>query len=106
MEHLAFRTADRMQPAITVNIMIARNLMGMTRLSRQVFDCVPELLFTDYELSFLDDAPREFRLSGPERLGPMLRLGTHLEGYRDRKHDLGSGHQLIWHGYDAKTKTT
>ena len=57
VEHLAFRTADRLQRAIAINSVIAWCLMAMTRLGRQVPDCAAELLFTDSDLSFLSDSP-------------------------------------------------
>ena len=106
VEHLAFRTADRLQRAIAINSVIAWRLMAMTRLGRQVPDCAAELLFTDSELSFLSDYAEDFRLPGPDRLGPAVRLVAHLGGYRGRKHDPEPGHQLIWHGYDTLTKAT
>ena len=106
VEHLAFRTADRLQRAIAINSVIAWRLMTMTLLGRQVPDCAAELLFTDSELRFLGAYARRFQLPGPERLGPAVRLVAHLGGYRDRKHDPEPGHQLIWYGYDTLTKAT
>ena len=71
VEHLAFRTADRLQRAVAINSVIAWRLMAMTRLGRQVPDCAAELLFTDSELSFLSDSPRT---SGcPDPIGWGLR---------------------------------
>ena len=106
VEHLAFRTADRLHRAIAINSVIAWRLMAMTRLGRQVPDCAAELLFTDHELRFLGTYAREFRQPEPERLGPAVRLVAHLGGYRGRKHDPEPGDQLMWKGYDTLTKST
>ena len=53
VEHLAFRTADRLHRAIATNSVIAWRLMAMIRLGRQVPDCAAELPFTNHELRFL-----------------------------------------------------
>ena len=91
VEHLAFRTVDRLQRAIAIDSVIAWGLMAMTQLGRQVPDCAAELLFTDSELSFLSDYAEEFRLPGPDRLGPAVWLVAHLGGYRGRKQASESG---------------
>ena len=106
VEHLVFRTADRLQRAIAIQSVIAWRLMVMTLLGRQVPDCDAALMFTDHELGFLGDYARKFGLPGPDRLGPAVRLVAHLGGYRDRKHDPEPGNQLMWHGYDTLTKAT
>ena len=106
VEHLAFRTADRLRRAIAINSVIRWRLMVMTLLGRQVPDCAAELMFTDRELGFLGDYARTFRLPSPERLGTAVRLVAHLGGYRDHKHDPEPGHQIMWHGYDTLAKST
>ena len=77
VEHLAFRTADRLQRAIAINSVITWRIMVMTLLGRQVPECEAELMFTDPELDFLG-----------------------------RKQDPEPGHQIMWHGYDTLTKAT
>ncbi len=106
VEHLIFRTADRLQRAIAINSVIAWRIMVMTLLGRQVPDCAAALMFTDHELGFLSDYARKFSLPGPDSLGPAVRLVAHLGGYRDRKHDPEPGSQLMWHGFDTLTKAT
>ena len=78
VEHLAFRTADRLHRAIAINSVIAWRLLAMTRLGRQVPDCAAELLFTDHEPRFIGSYAREFRQPEPERLGSAVRLVAHL----------------------------
>ena len=98
VEHLLFRTADRLQRAIAINAVIAWRIMVMTLLGRQVPDCEPQLMFTDHELAFLRDYARQHGLPAPERLGDAVRLVAHLGGHRNRKHDPDPGHQVMWHG--------
>ncbi len=98
VEHLLFRTADRLQRAIAINAVIAWRIMVMTLLGRQVPDCEPQLMFTDRELAFLRDHAHQRGLSAPERLGDAVRLVAHLGGHRNRKHDPDPGHQVMWHG--------
>ena len=76
-EHLAFRTADRLQRARAINSVIAWRLMVMTLLGWQVPACAAELLFTDGELGFLGGYARRFGLRGPEHLGAAVRLVAH-----------------------------
>ncbi|MDE2826716.1 MAG: IS4 family transposase [Bacteroidota bacterium] len=106
VEHLAFRSADRLQRAIAINSVIAWRIMLMTLLGREVPACEPGLMFTDHELGFLADYAAQFGLGGPADLGAAVRLVAHLGGYRDRKHDPDPGHQIMWHGYSTLTSAT
>ena len=98
IEFLLFRTAERLQRAITINAVIAWRIMVMTLLGRQVPDCEPQLMFADHELDFLRDYAVENDLATPDRLGDAVRLVAHLGGFRDRKHDPDPGNQIMWHG--------
>ena len=51
VEFLLFRTADRLQRAIAINLVIAWRIMLMTLLGREVADYEPGLMFTDEELA-------------------------------------------------------
>ena len=106
VEHLLFRTADRLQRAIAINAVIAWRIMVMTLLGRQVPDCEPQLMFTDHELAFLRDYAHQHGLSAPERLGDAVRLVAHLGGHRNRKHDPDPGHQVMWHGQTRLTSAS
>ena len=81
VEHLAFRTADRLQRAIAINSVIAWCIMVMTLLGPQVPTCEAGLMFTDHEPGFLSDYARKFGRPGPASLGPAVRLVAHLRGY-------------------------
>ena len=100
VEHLLFRTADRLQRAVAINAVIAWRIMLMTLLGRQVPDCDPELMYTDAELAFLCDYARKHDMAGPNRLGDAVGLVAHLGGYRDRTHDPDPGNQIMWTGYN------
>lgn len=106
VEHLLFRTARRLERAITIQSVIAWRLMVMTLLGREVPECAADLMFTDHELAFLSDYGKVRGLPGPKLLGEAVRLVAHLGGYRGRKHDPEPGHQLMWHGYDVLNKAT
>lgn len=106
VEHLAFRTADRLQRAVAINSVIAWRIMLMTLLGREVPECEPGLMFTDHELDFLADYAAQRGLGGPASLGAAVGLVAHLGGYRDRKHDPDPGHQIMWHGYSTLTSAT
>ncbi len=103
VEHLLFRTADRLQRAIAINAVIAWRIMLMTLLGRQVPDCDPDLMFTDAELNFLGDYARKHAMATPQRLGDAVAVVAHLGGYRDRKHDPDPGNQIMWTGYNRLT---
>ena len=98
VEHLLFRTADRLQRAVAINAVIAWRIMVMTLLGRQVPDCEPQLMFTDNELGFLRDYAQEHGLTAPDRLGGAVSAVAHLGGYRGRRHDPYPGNQIMWHG--------
>ena len=98
VEHLLFRTADRLQRAVAINAVIAWRIMLMTLLGREVPDCDPELMYTDAELAFLRDYARKHDMAGPVRLGDAVGLVAHLGGYRNRRHDPDPGSQIMWTG--------
>ncbi len=105
-EHLAFHTADRLQRAIAINIVIAWRLMAMTLLGRDMPECDAELMFTDIELRFLRDYADDIGRSPPPNLGAAVLLVAILGGYQNRKHDPPPGNQLMWRGYERISTAT
>ncbi len=99
-EYLAFRTAERLQRAITIQAVIAWRLMLMTLLGREVPECDAELLFSDVELRFLNDYAAQSALPAPSNLSGAVLLVAILGGYQNRKHDPPPGQQLLWRGYE------
>ena len=71
VEHLAFRSADRLQRAIAINAVIDWRIMLMTLLDRETPAYQPGLMFTDHELGFLADYAGQFGLDAPTDLGPQ-----------------------------------
>ena len=97
MEHLLFRTADRLQRAVAINAVIAWRIMLMTLLGREVPDCDPELMYTDAELAFLRDYARKHDMA----VRPAWRCGRPggaSRGYRNRTHDPTRQPQIMWTG--------
>ena len=105
-EYLAFRTAERLQRAITIQAVIAWRLMLMTLLGREVPECDAELLFSDVELRFLNEYAAHSALPAPSNLSGAVLLVAILGGYQNRKHDPPPGHQLLWRGYERLSLAT
>ena len=74
VEHLLFRTADRLQRANAINAVIAWRITLMTLHGLQAPDCDPDLMFADAELNFLGDYARKHGLAAPKRLGDAVAL--------------------------------
>ena len=106
VEHLAFRTADRLGRAIAINSVIAWRIMVMTLLGRQVPECEATLMFTDHELAFLRHYALEYRLQPPDNLGAAVHLVAVLGGYQARKHDPHPGNQIMWRGQERLSTAT
>ncbi len=104
VEHLLFRTADRLQRAVAINAVIAWRIMLMTLLGRHVPDCDPEMVDTDAERAFLRDYARKHAMAPPDRLGHAVDLVAHLGGYRNRTHDRDPGSQIMWTGATRLTR--
>jgi len=100
IEELRNETADRLERAIAIYLVIAWRIMLMTLLGREVPDLPMEVLFTDVEIEVLTAFAHSRRdLKPPKRLGDAVRLVARLGGYQDRKSDPPPGHQILWTGY-------
>ncbi len=95
VEYLAFRTADRLTCAIAINAVIAWRIQLMTLLGREAPHNDPQLMFTDEEITFLQDYARAYgqpapgkarrhRASGGNRLGGMPGPQTVFIGASER----------------------
>ncbi len=105
-EHLAFRTAQRLERAITIQMVIAWRIMLMTLLGRAMPECPAEWLFSNAELRFLRDYAVLCNKPPPDHLAAAVLLVAILGGYANRKHDPPPGHQIMWRGYDSLSKST
>ena len=98
IENLQHQTAERLERAIAIRMVIAWRVMLMTLLGRETTDLPPELMFSDIELKVL----RAYRKSAGREiltLNDAVRWVAIIGGYQNRKHDPPPGHQLMWYGY-------
>ena len=101
IDELGHRSAERLERAIAIRMVIAWRVMLMTLLGREVPGLPAELLFSDVELRVLRDFAQSRRRGHPTTLGEAVRLVAILGGYLDRKRAPPPGHQLMWHGYST-----
>jgi len=101
IDELGHRSAERLERAIAIRMVIAWRVMLMTLLGREVPELPAELLFADIELRVLGDYAQSRRRPRPTSLGEAVRLVAILGGYLNRKRDPPPGHQLMWQGYST-----
>ena len=106
VEYLAFRTADRLTCAIAINAVIAWRIQLMTLLGREAPHNDPQLMFTDEEITFLQDYARAYGQPAPENLGAAVHLVAMFGGYQARKHDPEPGAQIMWRGQERLSAAT
>lgn len=99
IDELGHHSAERLERAIAIRMVIAWRVMLMTLLGREAPGLPPELLFSDLELRVLGDFAQSRGRSRPTQLGEAVRLVAILGGYLNRNNDPPPGHQLMWHGY-------
>ena len=101
IDKLGHHSAERLERAMAIRMVIAWRVMLMTLLGREVPELPAELLFSDIELRVLGDFAQTRRRprARPTQLGEAVLLVAILGGYLARNHDPPPGHQLMWHGY-------
>lgn len=99
IEQLGHDSAERLQRAIAIRLVIAWRIMLMTLLGREVPELPAELLFSELELKVLGAFAKSRNLNSPANLGEATRMVARLGGYLARNHDPPPGHQLMWYGY-------
>ena len=99
VEELAHKTAERLQRAVAINLVIAWRIMLMTLLGRESPELPAEILFADYEISVLKAIALQRRLIAPTKLGAAVDLVARLGGYLARKNDPPPGHEIMWRGF-------
>ena len=98
VEELQHHTAERLERAIAIKMVVGWRIQLMVRLGREVPELPSELLFSDGELRVLATFARSRELPPPERLGDAVGLVARLGGWLGRtRHPPGA--QLMWHGY-------
>ena len=98
VEELQHHSAERLERAIAIKMVIAWRIQLMVRLGREVPELPGELLFSDAELRVLATFARSRKLAPPTRLGEAVSLVARLGGWLGRTRD-PPGAQLMWHGY-------
>ena len=98
VEELQHHSAERLERAIAIKMVVGWRIQLMVRLGREVPELPGELLFCDTELRVLATFARSRDLSSPARLGEAVELVARLGGWLGRPRD-PPGAQLLWHGY-------
>jgi hypothetical protein len=99
VEQLGHDSAERLERAIAIRLVIAWRIMLMTLLGRDTPELPAELMFSDIELTVLGAFARTRALPAPANLGEAVRMVARLGGYLARTRDPPPGHQLMWYGY-------
>ena len=99
IEDRAHHSAERLQRAIAINLVIAWRIMLMTLLGRACPELPAEVLLSDIEVTVLAAFAKQNRIKTPANLGDAVRLVARLGGYLGRNNDPPPGHQIMWQGY-------
>ena len=98
VEELQHHTAERLERAIAIKMVVGWRIQLMVQLGRETPDLPGNLLFSDGELRVLATFARSRDLPAPTRLGDAVGLVARLGGWLGRKRD-PPGAQLLWYGY-------
>ena len=98
VEELQHHSAERLERAIAIKMVIAWRIQLMVRLGREVPELPAEVLFSDIELRVLTTFARSRNLAPPRHLGEAVEWLARLGGWLGRTRD-PPGAQLLWHGY-------
>lgn len=101
IEDLAHHSAERLERAIAIRLVIAWRIMLMTLLGRACPELPAEVLFSDIEVTVLNAFAKQNRIMPSANLGDAVRLVARLGGYLARNNDPPPGHQLMWQGYSV-----
>ena len=100
IKQLGHHSAERLERAIAIHLVIGWRIMLMTLLGRETSELPPDLLFSDLEIKVLTAfAKTTKRLPAPTTLNAAVRIVAGLGGYLARNRDPPPGHQLMWYGY-------
>ncbi len=105
VKELHHHTAERLELAIAINMVVGWRIQLMLRLGREMPELPPELLFSDIELRVLATFARSRNLDPPSQLGETVRLLARLGGWLGGTRD-PPGAQLLRHGHIQLTYMT
>ena len=104
VEQLQHRTAERLQRAIAIKMVVGWRIQLMLRLGREMPELPPEWLFSDIELRVLAAFARSRKLDPPTHLGETVQLLARLGGW------LGRTTPVVWpcptHAHGHRLPTT
>lgn len=98
VEELQHHSAERLERAIAIKMVIAWRIQLMVRLGREVPELPAGVLFSDTELRVLTTFARSRKFAPPQHLGGAVELLARLGGWLGHTRD-PPGAQLLWHGY-------
>lgn len=98
VEDLAHKSVERLQRAISINLVIAWRIMLMVLLGREQPSLPAEVLFSDIELKTLRAYAKK-KVNTPIQLNEAVHLIAKIGGHLGRKNDPPPGHQILWQGY-------
>ena len=98
VEELQHHTAERLERAIAIKMVVGWRIQLMMQLGRETPDLPPDLLFSDGELRVLDTFARSRKLPPAKSLGDAVGLTARLGGWLGRPRN-PPGAQVLWHGY-------
>ena len=101
IEDLAHHSAERLERAIAINLVIAWRIMLMTLLGRACPELPAQILLSEIEVTVLNAFAKQNRITPPANLGDAVRLVARLGGYLGRNNDPPPGHQIMWQGYSV-----
>ena len=99
IEDLQHHTAQRLQRAIAIKMVIAWRIHLMIRLGREVPELPAELLFSDTELRMLAAFAQQNRYPAPANLGKAVLVVARLGGWPGGRSRDPPGPQIMWDGY-------
>ena len=99
VEELQHHTAERLERAIAIKMVVGWRIQLMLRLGREMPELPPELLFSDIELRVLASFARSRKLDPPSQLGETVQLLARLGGWLGGRTRDPPGAQLLWYGH-------
>jgi hypothetical protein len=100
VERLAHDSAERLERAIAIRLVIAWRVHLLTLLGREVPELPAQLLFSNLEIEVLSAWAASLRRPrpAPKTLGDAVKLTAIIGGYLARNNDGPPGTELLWQG--------
>ena len=99
VEDLANRSADRLERAATINLVIAWRLHLMTLIGRDHPNWPADVLFSEIEITVLKAYAAQQRLDPPDTINRAVGTIARIGGHMHRPRGPPPGPKVIWRGY-------